>query len=60
MVFCCCVFSVSFVDLIVALFFGSLPYFVTYVFAFVASVGKVCEQLVRSSIKCVVVGADSS
>ena len=59
MVFCCCVFSVSFVDLIVA-YFGSLAYFVTYVFAFVALVGKVCEQLVRSSIKCVVVGADSS
>ena len=59
MVFCCCVFSVSFVDLL-SRYFGSLAYFVTYVFAFVASVGKVCEQLVRSSIKCVVVGADSS
>ena len=58
---CCCVFSVSFVDLIVALLwkpsvFGYVRVFTCYV----SSVGKVCKQLVRSSTKCVFVGADSS
>ena len=54
-------FSLGFVgETVLSCDFGSFPYFVTYMFTFVASVCQVCKQFVSTLVECFVSGADAS